>query len=526
MKIIKPFIVIPKGELDSVKVQNIERYGRICYKSEDLITPDSAEKFVKGIIKSGHESVIEHEKAAVIITSDRGVTHEIVRHRVGSYSQESTRYCVAGDMVLTTKNQHHKLTVKDLYENRIKSRNSSWRRINIKQLNENTGELTYAPIEDIFYTGTKPVYEIKTKLGYTLKSTLEHEIFTDNGYKKLDELNLGDRVAVNGVSANAPDLKNKDWLFYQYNVLEKTTPAIASEFGFKVSTVKKWVRKLELPVKEKSYWNRGRTPWNKGLREDNDIRVKVQADALREHHWNEGRIGVDRKDRIKKFSESTYHKYVGSKCEICESVKTLQVHHINENRNDNREDNLITLCSSCHGRVHAKNLNFVHFDVIASIRYIGNEDVFDISMRSEFRNFVANGVIVHNCNYSKEKFGQEITVIEPYFYDNSVLYRDWYDACVSTEAYYMSRLEPGSTPQEARSILPNSLKTEIVVTFNMREWRHFFKLRCSAKAHPQMRQVAIPLLLKFQECLPALFADVDYDRSFPVEHYAEIREVS
>ena len=221
MKIIKPFVEIPIGELDQKKVQAIERYGRICYKSEDLITPDSAEKFVTGIIKSGHESVIEHEKATVVITCDRGVTHEIVRHRIGSYSQESTRY----------------------------------------------------------------------------------------------------------------------------------------------------------------------------------------------------------------------------------------------------------------------------------------------------------------CNYGKEKFGQEITVIKPYFFDyRGFENQAWYDACLEAESKYMKLLDYDATPQEARSVLPNSLKTEIVVTFNMREWRHFFKLRCSSKAHPQMRQVAIPLLLKFQECLPALFGDVDYDRSFPAEHYAEIRE--
>jgi len=220
VKIIKPFVVIPAGELDLKKVQAIEQYGRICYKSEDLITADSAERFVTGIIKSGHESVIEHEKATVI-TCDRGVTHEIVRHRIGSYSQESTRY----------------------------------------------------------------------------------------------------------------------------------------------------------------------------------------------------------------------------------------------------------------------------------------------------------------CNYSKEKFGQEITVIEPYFYaDGSDIYDIWWATCKISESNYMDMLKEGSTPQEARSVLPNSLKTEIVVTFNMREWRHFFKLRCSLKAHPQMRQVAIPLLLKFREVLPALFADIDYDRNFPAEHYAEIRE--
>ena len=93
MQIIKPYFVI-EDEIDGEKIlKNLERYGRTAYKSEDKITADSAAKFVRNIIKSGHESVIEHEKITVRIICDRGVSHEIVRHRLASYTQESTRYC-------------------------------------------------------------------------------------------------------------------------------------------------------------------------------------------------------------------------------------------------------------------------------------------------------------------------------------------------------------------------------------------------------------------------------------------------
>lgn len=90
-------IVTPGFEIEPVDgeeiIRKIERCGRICYKSEDRITPDSARAFIKGIIARGHESVLEHEKITVVIVCDRGVSHEIVRHRIGAYSQESTRYC-------------------------------------------------------------------------------------------------------------------------------------------------------------------------------------------------------------------------------------------------------------------------------------------------------------------------------------------------------------------------------------------------------------------------------------------------
>ncbi|HOQ08606.1 MAG TPA: FAD-dependent thymidylate synthase [Syntrophomonadaceae bacterium] len=126
------------------------------------------------------------------------------------------------------------------------------------------------------------------------------------------------------------------------------------------------------------------------------------------------------------------------------------------------------------------------------------------------------------CNYSQDKFGREITVIEPFFLTDPEAYSLWKQACQTAEDCYMKMLEKGCSPQEARSVLPNSLKTEIAVTFNMREWRHFFQLRCAGAAHPQMRQVAIPLLLLFKEKFPVLFDDIPYDESFPAQHYAEI----
>lgn len=81
-------------EIDGEEILKlIESAGRTCYKSEDKITFDSSKEFVKKILKRGHESVIEHRIISVRIVCDRGVSHEIVRHRIGSYSQESTRYC-------------------------------------------------------------------------------------------------------------------------------------------------------------------------------------------------------------------------------------------------------------------------------------------------------------------------------------------------------------------------------------------------------------------------------------------------
>lgn len=98
MKIIRQsweFLMMTVPDGDGI-LRLIEQAGRTCYKSEDKITPDSAKAFVKRMLASGHHSVIEHPSIAVRIITDRGVTHEIVRHRLASYSQESTRYCNYG----------------------------------------------------------------------------------------------------------------------------------------------------------------------------------------------------------------------------------------------------------------------------------------------------------------------------------------------------------------------------------------------------------------------------------------------
>lgn len=114
------------------------------------------------------------------------------------------------------------------------------------------------------------------------------------------------------------------------------------------------------------------------------------------------------------------------------------------------------------------------------------------------------------CNYAKDKFGNEITVIKPCFLEKGTIqYEAWESACKSAESMYFAMLENGCKPQEARSVLPNSLKTEVVMTANLREWRHFMKLRGSSAAHPQMREVVKMLCEQFKENIPIIFDDIE-----------------
>ena len=93
MKIVEPNVILETPIDRDEILRSLERYGRTCYKSEAQITMESASRFVRSLIKRGHESVLEHINITVRIICDRGISHELVRHRHASYSQESTRYC-------------------------------------------------------------------------------------------------------------------------------------------------------------------------------------------------------------------------------------------------------------------------------------------------------------------------------------------------------------------------------------------------------------------------------------------------
>lgn len=126
------------------------------------------------------------------------------------------------------------------------------------------------------------------------------------------------------------------------------------------------------------------------------------------------------------------------------------------------------------------------------------------------------------CNYSKGKHGNEITVIRPYFWEpekgDCVAVREhkercrmiWVSGITLAEKTYMQLLGAGASAQEARSVLPNSLKTGIIMTANLRSFRNFFQQRTPKAAHPQMREIARPMLDEFKRRIPLIFDDITY----------------
>lgn len=160
---------------------------------------------------------------------------------------------------------------------------------------------------------------------------------------------------------------------------------------------------------------------------------------------------------------------------------------------------------------------------ISNILKSGHESVLEhekISVRVICDRGVSHEIVRHRiasysqestryCDYSKDKFDGSLTFIKPCFWNEDDLeFQKWLKMMQTVEDTYLDLISDGATAQEARSILPNSLKTEIVVTMNLREWRHFFKLRTSKRAHPQMVEISKMILIKFKELVPVVFDDI------------------
>lgn len=189
-----------------------------------------------------------------------------------------------------------------------------------------------------------------------------------------------------------------------------------------------------------------------------------------------------------------------------------------------KSENLITedsykhLLTNCLNRGHESILE--HEKI--SIRMICDIGVYKDLTRHRFASFSIEST--RYCNYGKDKFDNEIKFIKPvHIEEGTENYKIWEDTMKYIEKQYMKMGEAKATPDQMRMLLPHSTAAEVCMTANIREWRHILSLRCSKMTHPAVRQLLIPLLLKFKKDMPELFENVEYDEEFPKEKYAELQ---
>ena len=122
------------------------------------------------------------------------------------------------------------------------------------------------------------------------------------------------------------------------------------------------------------------------------------------------------------------------------------------------------------------------------------------------------------CNYFKDKFGSEITVVKPcHIQEGTEMYKAWYDGVCAIEQQYMKMCALGAKADQARMLLPHSVKADVVMTANLREWRHVLSLRTAPAAHPTVQQIMKALLNEFKQHIPVVFDDIGNDLNTPLQ---------
>lgn len=189
-----------------------------------------------------------------------------------------------------------------------------------------------------------------------------------------------------------------------------------------------------------------------------------------------------------------FYSSEGKTCEICGTDKSIEMHHKDRNPRNNEESNIMFLCSKHHHLWHKQGSIGVFKDKVISIKYVGEEEVYDIAMQEPYNNFVANSIVVHNCQlsqrYTKVDPDQSWYVIPPEFQSNPE-YADWFRGQMNMAiASYEGALAVGIKPEDARYLLPEATMTTVTMTMNVRELFHFLNLRTAHDAQWEIRDLA------------------------------------
>ena len=180
------------------------------------------------------------------------------------------------------------------------------------------------------------------------------------------------------------------------------------------------------------------------------------------------------------------------------------------------EDSYKKLLTNCITRGHESVLE--HEKV--TVRIYSDVGSYKDLTRHRFASFSVEST--RYCSYNKDKYGNEIAVVNPVYMEDKEVFETWKKAIEDMEKAYMKMKELGASTDMCREVLPHSTAAEYTMTANIREWKHILELRTTNHVHPAIRQVLIPLLLLFKEQMPEIFGDIEYDKEFNPKYYAKL----
>ena len=180
------------------------------------------------------------------------------------------------------------------------------------------------------------------------------------------------------------------------------------------------------------------------------------------------------------------------------------------------EESYKNLLTNCLNRGHESVLE--HEKI--TVRIYSDIGTYKDLTRHRFASFSVEST--RYCSYNKDKYGNEIAVVNPVYMEDKEVFETWKKAKEDMEKAYMKMKELGASTDMCREVLPHSTAAEYTMTANIREWKHILELRTTNHVHPAIRQVLIPLLLLFKEQMPEIFGDIEYDKEFNPKYYAKL----
>lgn len=463
----------------------------------DKHTREQKLKLLDYVISSGHHSVLEHVQLTFMISGiSRSLSHQLVRHRLASM-------CLSKDTVVrigrgTRRTLEELYNLADQYKNLLK----------IRCFNESTREIITDKVGDIIHSGVKPVYEVTTKLGYSIKATKEHRFWTPTGWKQLGELTTGDIVFTNGI----PAYKDKEWLRRQYKELNKTLEEVAEMCNVSTHTIRKWAKIFGVQ-KEIGKGMTGRIPPNKG-RNKHNYEPMLRTSVKMMGNNNAPRLFGD-KNRMWKgddvgigggYNRSRKSFKKQGTCEVCGATGITEIHHIDKNPKNYNRDNLIELCVTCHHKMHTHECCVIREDIITGIKFVGNEDTYDICMAGDHHNFIANGFAVHNSQQSQryvEFKDGNFEYLAPTTIEKREEALSEFIKCMEyISKTYAKLTELGIPAEDARAVLPNACCTNMTWSCNLRELIHVLNERLCTCAQQEIRNVAREVASEVIKALP------------------------
>lgn len=475
MKIIEPSVELINAPDYKTLLTTIEAAGRTCYKSEDKITDGSAEKFVRGIIKRGHEAVIEHGSLSVRFICDRGVSHEIVRHRLAAFCQESTRYVASSKRDCTVNSE----------DDVLYAYNEAG--LSMKRIADRSND-KYSEYD---------VSEILRKYDATIRGHGRRGTINSHYFETIDTPEkaflLGFIMADGSIRRDSYQLtisqkESESW--WLLNMIREFIQPDAKNLtvsDFQISTD---LRSKGI-IPNKTYESTSETVdllWN-------SVPAEYKPDFLRGLLDGDGSIRWFYQKPTSK-TQSCHIQFTGNRY-LMEKIRdflSAELDYTTTVKTDYYSGVLrrVVITDSGKGKqlcdMMYRNFKFP-YGHSKTARYY---EAFDLPIPISFQ---------------KPSVG-DFNVIAPSTLGGKSLWH-WGQAMMESELGYKALIESGCTPQEARSVLPNSLKTEVVMTADLREWRHFCRMRCPMTAHPDMRVVANMLLTLLKQTYPVFFEDIE-----------------